>query len=60
MKPRVIPLALLKGDSLVFTSQKFVPCTLFLAQFLKLQISRGADELIVLDIDATRTSTCFK
>ena len=58
MKPRVIPLALLKGDSLVFTSQQFVPWRSFgsLAQFLKLQISRGADELIVLDIDATRTS----
>lgn len=57
MKPRVIPLALLKGDSLVFTSQNFEPWRSFgsLAQFLKLQISRGADELIVLDIDATRS-----
>ena len=58
MKPRIIPLALIKNGSLIVTSQKFKPWRTFgtLPQFLKLQVSRQADELIILDIEATKES----
>ena len=55
MKPRIIPLALLRSSGVLITSQCFKPWRSFgtLPQFLKLQVSRQADELIILDLDAS-------
>jgi len=55
MKPRIIPVALLKNSTSVFTSHLYSPWRSFgsLAQFIKLQVARQADEILVIDIEAS-------
>ena len=55
MKFRIIPLALLSGGSNVVTSQNFNPWRTIgsISQHLKLQVSRQADEIYIIDINST-------